>query len=87
VRVRGLQDRLRPCRLRENDRAENASAYPKQGAEDAAVRSHALAQRFLTTHAGVYNTFYTQRHLMSRPPLRIFRSAANDAWIKATMAV
>ena len=49
-------------------------------------KSQASAQRFLTTHAGVYNTFYTQRHLISRPTLRTFRSAANDAWAEATVA-
>jgi hypothetical protein len=49
-------------------------------------KSPASAQRFLTTHAGVYNTFYTQRHLISRATPRTFRSAANDAWIEATVA-
>jgi transposase-like protein len=49
-------------------------------------KSQGSAQRFLTTHAGVYNTFYSQRHLISRSTLRTFRSAANDAWIAATMA-
>jgi hypothetical protein len=49
-------------------------------------RSQASAQRFLTTHAGVYNTFYTQRHLISRSTLRTFWSAANDAWAAATFA-
>ena len=43
-------------------------------------KSTASAQRFLTTHAAVYNTFYTQPHLISRSTLRTFRSAANDAW-------
>ena len=37
-------------------------------------KSQASAQCFLTTHAGVYNTFYTQRHLISRPTLRQFRA-------------
>ena len=49
-------------------------------------KSQSSAQRFLTTHASVYNTFYTQRHLISRPTLRTFRSAANDAWAEATAA-
>ena len=40
--------------------------------------------RFLTTHAAVYNTFYTQPHLIRRPTLRQFRSAAHDAWTAAT---
>lgn len=49
-------------------------------------KSQSSAQRFLTTHASVYNTFYTQRHLISRDTLRIFRSAANDAWVEGTAA-
>ena len=49
-------------------------------------KSQSSAQRFLTTHASVYNTFYTQRHLISRDTLRTFRSAANDAWQAASAA-
>jgi putative transposase len=43
-------------------------------------KSAASAQRFLTTHAAVYNAFYTQRHLISRPNLRRFRGEAQAAW-------
>lgn len=46
-------------------------------------KSQSSAQRFLTTHASVYNTFYTQRHLISRDTVRTFRTAANDAWAEA----
>ena len=49
-------------------------------------KSQASAQRFLTTHAAVYNTFYIQPHLIRRPTLRQFRSAAHDAWTAATAA-
>lgn len=34
---------------------------------------------------GVYNTFYTQRHLIGRPTLRKFRPGAEAAWVAATM--
>lgn len=42
------------------------------------------AQRFLTTHAAIYNTFYTQRHLITRSSLRTFRAEAFAAWQAAT---
>lgn len=48
-------------------------------------KSPASAQRFLTTHAAVYNTFNTQLHLVSRPTLRRFRAEANAAWAAATV--
>jgi len=40
-------------------------------------KSRTSTQRFLTTHAAVYSTFNTQRHLISQPTLRIFRAQAN----------
>mgnify|MGYP001203988168 CR=1 FL=1 len=48
-------------------------------------RAQASAQRFLTTHAAVYNTFCTQRHLTSRPTLRRFRADAHTAWGAASV--
>jgi putative transposase len=47
-------------------------------------KSQASTQRFLTTHAAVYDTFSVQRHLISRPNLRRFRAEAYAAWAKAT---
>jgi len=43
------------------------------------------AQRFLTTHAAIYNTFNIQRHLISRSTLRRFRVDADTAWAAATV--
>ncbi len=43
-------------------------------------RSSRLAQRFLSTHAAVYNTFNTQRHLVSRQTMREFRDDAMATW-------
>ena len=87
LRELGLEDIHRPGRLRENNRAENSHLPIRRRERKMQLfKSQASAQRFLTTHASVYNTFYTQRHLISRPTLRIFRSAANDAWTEATAA-
>src|SRR5215217_3639887 len=44
------------------------------------------AQRFLSTHAAVHNTFSLQRHLVSRRTLRLFRAEAEQAWQIATTA-
>ena len=46
-------------------------------------KSQASAQRFLTTHAAIYNTLNIQRHLFSGPTLRRFRAEAASAWVAA----
>jgi putative transposase len=77
----GLSDRHRPGRLRENNRAENSHLpIRKRERQMIGFKSAASAQRFLTVHAAVYNTFYTQRHLVSRSTLRTFRAQAHAAW-------
>ena len=49
-------------------------------------KSQASAQRFLTTHAAIYNTFYTQPNLIRRQTLRRYRGEAFVAWNQATAA-
>jgi transposase-like protein len=49
-------------------------------------KSQSSAQRFLATHAAVYNTFNTQRHMIRRSTLRLLRADANRVWIAATAA-
>jgi transposase-like protein len=49
-------------------------------------KSPGSAQRFVSLHPAVYNTFNLQRHLVSRRTLRIFRAQAMAAWLFATMA-
>jgi putative transposase len=64
-----------------NNRAEN-SHLPVRQRERRMQRfkSPGSAQRFLSTHAAIYNIFYTQRHLVSRRTLREFRTAAMEEW-------
>jgi hypothetical protein len=50
-------------------------------------KSARSAQRFLSMHAAVHNTFNVQRHLISRPTLRIFRAEAANHWKDAVTAV
>jgi len=50
------------------------------------VKSPGSAQRFLSIHSAVYNTFYVQRHLISRKTLRKFRGEAMSVWEAATAA-
>jgi hypothetical protein len=44
------------------------------------------AQRFLSIHAAVYNTFNLQRHLICRSTLRTFRAEAMAQWQVAVAA-
>jgi transposase-like protein len=85
LRELGLQDRHRPGRLRENNRAENSHLPIRRRERQMQLfKSQASAQRFLTTHAAIYNTYYVQRHLISRPTLRQFRTGAEHSWQLAT---
>jgi transposase-like protein len=83
----GLADRHRPGGMRANNRAEN-SHLPIRRRERKMQRfkSQGQAQRFLSTHAAVYNCFNTQPHLIRRPTLRQFRAEAHRAWAAATAA-
>ena len=73
--------------LRKNNRAEN-SHLPVRRRERKMQRfkSPGSAQRFLSVHASVQNTFNVQRHLVSRNTLRALRSEAFQNWRAATLA-
>ena len=78
----GLRHLHSPGRLRENNRAENSHLpIRRRERQQQLFKSQASAQRFLTTHAAIYNTFYTQRHLITRPTLRRYRAGADAAWV------
>jgi len=49
-------------------------------------KSAGPAQKFLTTHAAVYNTFNVQRHLASAQTHRALRAAAMTTWREAFAA-
>ena len=72
---------------RKNNRAEN-SHLPVRQRERRMQRfkSPGSAQQFLSVHASIYNTFYVQRHLISRKTLRQFRDEAMSVWQIATAA-
>jgi putative transposase len=64
-----------------NNRAEN-SHQPTRRRERKMQRfkSSGSAQKFLSTHAAVYNTFNVQRHLASAPTHRALRAEAMTMW-------
>jgi len=49
-------------------------------------RSLRSAQKFLSTHAAVYNTFNVQRHLVSAQTHRALRAEAMSTWRTAVAA-
>src|ERR1700681_3446969 len=70
-----------------NNRAEN-SHQPTRRRERKmqGFKSRGSAQRFLSTHAAVYNIFNVQRHLTSAQTHRDFRATAMNTW-RAAVAV
>src|SRR6516164_2653405 len=73
--------------LRMNNRAENSHQVVRRREHKMQrFKSARCAQRFLSMHAAVHNTFNLQRHLVSRSTLRIFRAEAADQWRNAVAA-
>jgi putative transposase len=70
-----------------NNRAEN-SHQPTRRRERKMQRfkSAGAAQKFLSTHAAVFNTFNVQRHLASARTHRTFRAAAMSTWREVVAA-
>ena len=86
VRDLGIERRHERGRWK-NNRAEN-SHQPTRRRERKMQRfkSPGSAQKFLSTHAAVYNTFNVQRHLTSAQTHRVLRAAAMDTWRTALAA-
>jgi putative transposase len=73
--------------LRKNNRAESShQAVRRRERKQQRFKSVRSAQRFLSMHAPVHNTFSLQRHLISRRTLRSFRAEAANVWQIATTA-
>jgi putative transposase len=73
--------------LRQNNRAENShQPVRRRERKKQGFKSAGSAQRFLSMHATVFDTFNVQRNLLSRSTLRLFRAAAAQAWKDATVA-
>jgi putative transposase len=73
--------------LRKNNRAENShQVVRRRERKMQGFKSPGSAQRFLSMHSAVHNTFNLQRHLISRRALRLFRSEAASQWQVATTA-
>jgi len=73
--------------LRKNNRAEKFhQPIRRRERKQQRFKSAGSAQRFLSAHAAVHNTFTLQRHLVYRRTLRLFRAEAVQAWQIATAA-
>ncbi len=73
--------------LRKNNRAENShQPVRRRERKQQRFKSPGSAQRFLSAHSAVYNTFNVQRHLISRRTLRVFRADAMEQWRAAAAA-
>ena len=87
ARELNLTDRHHPGGMRENNRAENSHLQiGRRERKQQKFKSQGSAQRFLSIHASIYNTFNIQPHLISRPTLRVCRERAFNVWETATAA-
>src|SRR3954465_7998074 len=67
--------------LRKNNRAENShQPVRRRERKQQRFKSARSAQRFLSMHATVHNTFNLDRHLISRRTFRAFRAEAAGQW-------
>ncbi|WP_087141232.1 DDE-type integrase/transposase/recombinase [Brevundimonas diminuta] len=87
MKVLHLQGRHYPGGMRENNRAENSHLIiRRRERKQQRFKSQGSAQRFLSSHGPIYNSFNLQAHLISRAGLRVLRGQAETAWAVATKA-
>lgn len=87
TREMNLSDRHHPGGMHANNRAENSHMQiRRRERKQQRFKSQGSAQRFLSTHAAIYNVFNIQPHLISRPTPRIFRAKADSVWSAAVAA-
>ena len=80
VRDLGIERRHERGRWK-NNRAENSHQPTRQRERKMQrFKSDGSAQKFLSSHAAVYNTFNLQRHLTSGQAHRVLRAEAMDTW-------
>ncbi len=86
--VRDLRIERRHERGRwKNNRAESShQSTRRRERKMQRFRSAGSAQKFLSTHAPIYNTFNVQRHLTSARTHRTLRAAAMSTWREAVAA-
>ena len=73
--------------LRRNNRAENShQVVRRRERKMQRFKSAGSAQRLLSIHSAVHNTFNLQRRLISRRTLRLFRSEPTEQWQRASAA-
>jgi putative transposase len=71
-----------------NNRAENShQSTRRRERKMQRFKSAGSAQRFLSVHAAVHNTFNVQRHLTSARTHRAFRASALQTWWEVVIAV
>ena len=72
---------------RANNRAENShQPVRRRERKQQRFKSPGSAQRFLNIQSTVYNTFYVQRHLLSRSNFKRFRIETFKVWDTASAA-
>lgn len=73
--------------MRENNRAENSHlSIRRRERKQQKFKFQGSAQRFLSRHGPIYNTFNPRPHPISRPGLRTLRAKVKLAWAAATIA-
>ena len=77
ARTLGLSGRHRPGGMPKNNRTENSRlVIRRRQRKQQKFKSQGSAQRFLSSHAPIYNTFNLQPHMVSRSGLRALRRQA-----------
>ncbi len=73
--------------MQANHRAENSHLpIRRRERKQQSIKSQGPAQRVLSAHGAICNTFNLQEHLIRRSTLRTVRAAAHVAWAAATVA-